>query len=694
MNLKNHISKILFFTITLLLSVVSTNVYAQNYNNSMTNIFGENLLTEQQQHAQDSLRQNQGLAPSERKVYRNRYKDSIQVYKIISFKGDTTTVDTSLNITKLYKMNPTRKDEYGYMPFPNIAEGYTPLVMTVKPSILPEYGFASRNMYWYNVEDIDYYNVRTPWSEAMYHSNVFSNMTGQVLDFKFTANAGSQFNFSFGFRGKRTFGLYNYSETHQGQFLATFNYRTKSYRYRVRGHFTFQYLTATENGGLTEEGDSLFRTGDKEFTYRKTLPVRLSGSDATVSNRLGGSRFYLDQSYDLFASAITQPKAFRVSILNEIKYQHKSFKYSDPAFYSTSGTATKSLEYYGSAVYEDAVPLDSSRYNTFDVAGGAGINFPLVNIYAQGMIRYQSTNYGFDTVSYASSQTLPNMKENGGTVSLSLLGRWRPIKYFGADGSLDFGLSGKYSGARILNLSAYVQLNKDYRLEGSYMNASYYPTVSSMYYRSSYVDFNWYNDFKRIEANELAFTLHSPKILNARVSFTDVSNYVYYDSLRVARQYDDKVNVLSVTLSRDTRIRWFGWDNTVTYQNVSSGSSVMPLPEINLRSTLYAYFPMFKKALTLMPAITLKYYSEFTAPMYNPLMSDYNLQPTSVARKIGGYPYLDFSISGKIRSTRLFLKLENFTPWVAPSNRTYYSSAWYPFLDPTVRFGVVWDWFN
>ncbi|MBQ2421387.1 MAG: hypothetical protein II285_00230, partial [Flavobacteriales bacterium] len=601
--MKQTINHLYSFLLLIVLCVVSVSyAYAQNYensmNSSMTNIFGEQLLTERQQFQQDSIRRNQGLSSSERTIYFNRYKDSIQVYKIISARGDTSIVDTTLKISDIYRVNPTRRDEYGYMPFPNLAEGYTPMVLDIKPTLTPDYGMESREMYWYRVDDIRYFNVKTPWSEVMYHSNVFSNMTGQILDFNFTANAGKKFNFSVGYRGKRTNGLYNYSETHHGQFLATFNYRTESYRYRIKGHFTYQFLSASENGGLTEEGDSLFRSDDKEFSYRRTLPVRLSGSDDVVGNRLGGSRIYVMQEYDLFASAVKNPRAFRVTLLGEMMYDHKTYRYTDPAFSSNSETARKSLAYYGSNVYAGAPVSDSSIYNTVEVAAGAGVNFPLVNLYAQGMIRYSSTSYDYDTVAVGSSMEVEPQK--GGTVALNLMGRWRPFKYFGADARFDYNLSGEYSGASILDISAYFKLSDDYVLRGSLMNASYYPSLVSMYYRSSYENFNWKNDFSRINATRLSVAFESPKILDARLDFTTIDNYVYYDSLRIPRQYGERIDVLALTLHRDLRYKAFGWDNTFTYQNVSSGSSVMPLPEIMLRSTLYAHFPMFKKAMTLM----------------------------------------------------------------------------------------------
>lgn len=657
------------------------------------NIFGERILSPREQARQDSAARAAQRSTRDRQIYTNRYKDSIQVYKIIDLYGDTTLVDTTLNIGKYYKLNPTRRDEYGYMPFPNLAEGYTPLVYAEKPSLTPAYGIRSRSMYYRTTDQVKYYDVRTPWSEVMYHSNVFSNMTGQVLDFNFTANVGKQVNFSFGFRGKRTFGLYNYIESHHGQLVGTFSYHTKSYRYIVRSHVMYQYLSAVENGGLTEEGIGFFLSDDEQFSYRKTIPVNLGDSDGEVANRLGGTRFFVTQSYDIFNSSIKNPKGFRVSLLNEIKYEHLTYKYYDPAFVTPSGSAgQKSLAYYGSGLLEGAARTDSSYYNTLDLAAGAGVNFPLVNIYAQGMIRYQTAHYSFPGT-LASGGSVPVSEMSGNTLMVNLMGRWRPMKYFGADASLDYSLSGMFSGARILRLSGYIQLNAQNRLEGSYANASYYPAMTTRFYRSSYADYNWYNDFKRIESNEIAITLRSDKVFDARVSFTDLGNYVYYDSLRAPRQYDGKVNVLAVTLSRDLRLGWFGWDNTLTYQHVSSGAEVLPLPEVIVRSSLYAYFPLFRKAITLMPAVTLRYFSAFDAPMYNPLLSDYNLQPLSTRRQIGDYPYIDLSLSAKVRRTRIFLKVENLTPWIL-KNKDYFASPYYPSVDPVVRFGVVWDWFN
>lgn len=83
----------------------------RTYGSDSLNAFGERILSREEQERQDSAARASGRSVRDRKIYSNRYRDSIQVYKIIDLRGDTTLVDTTLNIGKYYRMNPTRRDE-------------------------------------------------------------------------------------------------------------------------------------------------------------------------------------------------------------------------------------------------------------------------------------------------------------------------------------------------------------------------------------------------------------------------------------------------------------------------------------------------------------------------------------------------------------------------------------------------------
>ena len=91
----------------------------------------------------------------------------------------------------------------------------------------------------------------------------------------------------------------------------------------------------------------------------------------------------------------------------------------------------------------------------------------------------------------------------------------------------------------------------------------------------------------------------------------------------------------------------------------------------------------------LQTGVTLKYFSEYNADAYNPLLGEFYTQNSE---SIGGFPLLDFFINAKVQQTRIFLKAEHFNASFGEPN--FYSAPDYPFRDFVIRFGVVWNFFS
>ena len=49
---------------------------------------------------------------------------TIDMYRVITLDRDTTYIDTSLTVKKLYSFNYLRKDNFGLMPFANEGQTY------------------------------------------------------------------------------------------------------------------------------------------------------------------------------------------------------------------------------------------------------------------------------------------------------------------------------------------------------------------------------------------------------------------------------------------------------------------------------------------------------------------------------------------------------------------------------------------
>ena len=132
----------------------------------------------------------------------------IEQYKIVSFKNDTTFVDTTLSIKKDYKFNYLREDNFNLIQFSNVGQTYNTLSEDFSNTeTSPLFGARARHFNYMEVSDINYYQVPTPLTELFYKT-AFSQ--GQLLDAFFTVNTSKQFNLSLAYKGLRSLGKYQH----------------------------------------------------------------------------------------------------------------------------------------------------------------------------------------------------------------------------------------------------------------------------------------------------------------------------------------------------------------------------------------------------------------------------------------------------------------------------------------------------
>src|SRR5690625_1121337 len=189
-------------------------------------------------------------------VIDKREKPPIKDYRIISVEGDTTFVDTTLTIQKDYKHNYLREDNFGLLPFSNVGEPYTELEKNFDDlRVMPKFGARAAHFKFYEVDDIYYYKVPTPWTE-LFFKTTFEQ--GQLLDATFTTNISPQLNLSLAYTGMHSLGKYQHLRAKHGSFRTTISYQTKNERYKVNAHFLSQTLTNEQNGGLTDRANEQF----------------------------------------------------------------------------------------------------------------------------------------------------------------------------------------------------------------------------------------------------------------------------------------------------------------------------------------------------------------------------------------------------------------------------------------------------
>ena len=598
---------------------------------------------------------------------------SYRDYKVISFKRDTTFMDTTMSVQTFYDFNYTRTDQSGSMPFPNQGQTFNPLSFNVQPDeIFPTLGARSKNVAYFEREDIKYYQVPTPTTELLYRTGMEQ---GQVAQGLFTFNASEQFNASIDFKGIRSLGHYRNSLSDHGNFIVTSNYNTKNQRYYIRAHIAAQDIINDENGGLTDQSLEYFESGASDFKDRARVVTNFTDAESI----LRGNRYYFDHFYKLWQEkdSVADRKFSYLTIGHVLDYERKHFEYKQesaspifgPAFTSGIEDGNKETQFYNEIYAKLKAPF---------VLGDFKVS-----------ISNLSYDYGYNRV-IIEPEGIINNKLSGNAIAV------------GADWNTDlkrFNLQGKASSIVGGNLEGYsLKGGATFQLDSlSMAYASAYtnnrsPNFNFLLFQSDYKEYNWQNNFSNEQITGLEFGIRSKKWLDANFTLNNIDNYTFFSSLNgeqaTPQQSAESIQYLKVELRKEFRLGKFALDNSFIYQNTSD-FEVMPMPDFITRNTLYFSDHIFRgDPLYLQTGITFNYFSDFFMQKYNPVLGEFSTQNE---QKYGGFPMFDFFINAQIQRTRLYLLFEHFNSDLTGYN--YYSAPGVPYRDFTVRFGLVWTIF-
>lgn len=614
---------------------------------------------------------------AEQKTKELARKAPITSYKIYTTNRDTTLVDTSLTIKKEYEFNYLRKDNFGLLPFVNEGQTYNMLDYSLnKFSAYPEFGYKAKHFAYLESNQINYYSVATPITE-LYFKTVMQQ--GQSLDALITVNTSKQFNFSLAYKGLRSLGKYINQLSSTGNFRFTASYRAKNERYIANGHFTSQDFLNAENGGLTTTSD--FENKDQNFKERQRLEVYLTDAKSFLK----GKRMFLDHAFRI--NSIKGENNLYFS--HTFEYENKFFEYNQPTLSSNVGG--KSLQRFG-ASYIPSGLNDQVHYNRmYNKIGAVYENLSLgkFQFFAEDF-RY---NYYYNTIYIIADQTIPSSLNDqinsvGGQYDYQKA-KWKAKLFY----------SNSISNQSLANIEGAVAytLNPKNRISLEYQKTNKLPDHLYNLHQSSFINYNWFNNFKNQKINSVAIHAQT-QWANADVQLSNFNDFLYYsdnstnDSLLLVtpKQYDRSIKYLSLKVSKEIKFWKLALDNTILYQKTDQTESILNVPEIVTRNTLYFTNYFFKKALYLQTGISFNYFTKYYANDYNPVIGEFFTQNK---KQIGDFANFDFFVNMRVRQTRIFFKAEHFNSAWGTTN-TFYAAPNYPYRDFLVRFGLVWTFFQ
>lgn len=634
----------------------------------------------------------------------------IDLYKIISVERDTIFLDTTLSIQKEYKFNYLRKDNFELERFSNVGRPYTQLAKQEKQfSIIPQFGASVRHLGYLEVEDIYYYQVPTPLSDLFYKTALEQ---GQQLDAFVTLNPKKNFNISVGYKGVRSLGIYQNTLTSTKAFRGMLSYSTPNNRYVSNFHFTDQRLLSQENGGLTDDGEEQFFSGtDDDIDDRSILEVNFEDAE----NLLDGKRLYLNHEY-----RIAKPDTTGVSKLavnHEFNYFVKKWYFSqtDP-----------DEDFFGAAQTEDEF---TDRVELNVIQNKLQVNLQNQTLGKLGVFaRHTYHNYGYDTV-YATAQFDDDDEITGYEIAVDdrLIGETLSLganykntyKGFLLEGNAEATIIGDYSNQFFKGTAGYNYKDK-FAAKFGYSIRSEAVSFNKQLYQSNYIDYIYENDFDNTLTNTFFGTINFEKDFWIEASLSFIHNYAYFEGVTPSvdeNEVDDDdeddddddddededdeyvvssavqesgvIGLLKIKAYKEFALGNFRLANTLMFQHVEAETeNLYNVPQFVTRNSFYYQNEVFKRAMFLQVGFNFKYFTNFYADGYDPLLSENYVQ---TSQKIGNYPQLDFFLNSKVRQTRIFFKLENLQSAFEQNEELV--APGYASRDFLIRFGLVWNFF-
>ncbi|HAQ64288.1 MAG TPA: hypothetical protein DCR43_00280 [Bacteroidales bacterium] len=610
------------------------------------------------------------------------------------------------------------------------------------------YGRTGFSVYTTNPADVLYYQSRKPFSNVTY---VMGPDSENQLEALLSKNVYKGITIGVKYRLISSTGPYAYQKVNNTNLAVSLRYFSPDGRFGGMAGYLLNTYTVQENGGILNPDDftnnvetnrsviSTHLTGAESrngnmrafFTlfYEPAIPYRhgdtmlskLSGLNRDVPavnqydslvlarQRISPPDSIRKQSFRLPAELADDSS--RLSLRDTLKPANQmAGRPTDSILAPTDSLKrlTRALKFFGlgrfqhsfvysrdAYVYDDAYPQSGFYQNiyndstsTFDTVclykfeneiswTNAGFlhqnKLPIAFRFA---VKHQYAELKTPTRNKVFNQLVPN-----GSVELKLWDRFSLSGYgFIVKGDYndgDLGLRGS------INLRVGTRPDDGFRGEAGFYSEM--PGYFFQYYQSNH--FQWDNSFDRQETWFAKVRLKYG-VASAGADYYLLNQFVYLNEKAIPVQHSAEMSVARVWAGVKLKLGRWDMDGQTVYQ-FASDTSVIRLPQLLVRATIFYTGNMFEKALKIQPGVDFYWYPAYTGNGYMPALQSFYLQDV---RTIGGYPWIDLFVNFRVKRAVLFLRYRHLN--AAFTGYNYVDVPGYPLPDGGINFGVSWNFYD
>lgn len=581
-----------------------------------------------------------------------------------------------------------------------------------------------------STQDVVFTNTKSPIANLNYHS-VGSKLQG---DDRFQALFATNINkrAGVGFNINYVYGRGYYRNQPHSSLGGTVYGSYRDEQYQMHAYFNTNHIKNVENGGLE---DLTYITNPESFPTRyqpADMPVRLEG----VKNQLNVSRLFLTHRYSVgyhqyVDSVGNVVKRFSNKyVQNQQNIDTASFNFlgiGEEMEMARDTTLKRQFVPVASAIHTLKIDRNDRKFTTQslldnyfsnsyisnDVAKDETDYLSVQNTFALEMqegfkkwvktgmrlfAKHEFLRYTLPDIQYIRTPETFNyftlgaqlMREKSQLFRYDVLGEMRTT---GEDWG-EFNVEG--------NLGSYFPLGRDtLTLQAN----GYVRNETPAYYYRHYHGRNawWDKNLDKVFRARVEGLLSYGKT-SLKVGIESIQNYAYFQEVQSSSETNPtlasmkygvdvaqtakNIQLLSATLGYDLKLGIFHWENSLTFQQ-STEETILPLPLLNVWSNVYLKFRIAKVLDTELGA-DVRYFTEYYAPAYSPVIGQYVVQDSIYRSKIGNYPWVNAYVNFTLKGVRFYLAYSH----VNSSAGRYLLVPSYPTNQRLLHFGISWTFFN
>lgn len=593
------------------------------------------------------------------------YKPTLDDYKFKTQFSDKKTFDLGFPIENYYRFTQfNNRDNFGKIQFANIASGFQPLIFETNSeqnlSVLP----SNKSFFILGINDIKYYDVKTPTTSFVYHNAMKS---GAALQSTYTQNIGKQFNFALEYMGLRSPGLYRNSLAASNNTVFSAHYKSENNKYEAYAHYLHQNVNNEEYGGIADL--DVFLSGDSRFNNRQNIETKLSG----VTSSLYYRRYYFSQEFSPF-----NPEKYPFKLRHTISHQGNKYYFNQ----------ANSSPNISNDIIKD-FSLNSKKYSD-NLSNTFSLVWDKENFKFDAGLRHQLLSLG-NQYRLDSLNTPDQLKENRiGAVGNLQIKLWDKLKLVSF---LEFS-NGKSFGSFIkTNNQVQFEPIKDYLVDAHFNFQSAVPSFNNLINTSNYTNYNYYlADPKNQSITEIGGKVGLKWFdSNIYVNYFRIDNYAYFNSIGQSLQSSEALNISQIGGEATFKYGQFNLNTTLHFQNALSGKELYPMPSFVGRANIYWQSKAFKDAAEIQAGVKVYYFSKFASRDYSPVLNEFIL-PNNKAYSIGGQPIADAYFNMKVKRMFFYVEAQHFNTTFT-QNKSF-TAPYFPIYDFRLNLGIVWYLFS